>query len=108
MALYIHTHLGFYNIIWMNPGSFICINVSSLDFQNVVIFSCDRKLSVGFHLNILVRKIVGFLFLFYPRLHVPNGQMLNRWLSEKNNSSVVWLRFRGAKMVKKCCMFCIL
>ena len=33
---------------------------------------------------------------------LPNGQMLNRWLSEKNNSSVVPLRFRGAKKVKKC------
>ena len=37
---------------------------------------------------------------------LPNGQMLNRWLSEKNNSSVFQLRFRGAK--NKCCMFCIL
>ena len=32
---------------------------------------------------------------------LPNGQM-------KNNSSVVLLRFRGAKKVNKCCMFCIL
>ena len=39
---------------------------------------------------------------------LPNGQMLNRWLNEKNNLSVVQLRFRGAKKVKKCCMFCIL
>ena len=39
---------------------------------------------------------------------LPNGQMLNRWLSEKNNLSVVRLRFRGAKKVNKCCMFCIL
>ena len=31
---------------------------------------------------------------------LPNGQMLNRWLREKNNSSVVRLRFRGAKKVK--------
>ena len=29
----------------------------------------------------------------------PNGQMLNRWLSEKSNLSVIWLRFRGAKRV---------
>ena len=42
----------------------------------------------------------------YSRL--PNGQMLNRWLSEKNILIVLWLRFRGAKQVKKCCMFCIL
>ena len=41
-------------------------------------------------------------------LRLPNGQMLNRWLSEKNNLSVFWLRFRGAKKVNKCCMFCIL
>ena len=28
---------------------------------------------------------------------LPSGQLLKRWLSEKNNSSVFWLRFRGAK-----------
>ena len=33
----------------------------------------------------------------YTRL--PNGQMLNRWLSDKNNASVIQLRFRGAKKV---------
>ena len=39
---------------------------------------------------------------------LPNGQMLNSWLSEKNNLSVSRLNFRGAKKANKCCMFCIL
>ena len=43
-----------------------------------------------------------------PLSRLPNGQMLTRWLSEKKNLSVFRLRFRGAKKVKKCCMFCIL
>ena len=29
-------------------------------------------------------------------------------VEEKNNLNVVRLRFRGAKKVNKCCMFCIL
>ena len=32
---------------------------------------------------------------------LPNGRMLNGWLSEKNNSSVFLLRFRGAKKGKE-------
>ena len=44
----------------------------------------------------------GYLFSVYFKIgflnsRLPNGQMLNRWLSEKNNLSVVRLRFQGAK-----------
>ena len=48
-------------------------------------------------------KFLSQFLSSYSRL--PNGQMLNRWLSKKNNLSVFWLRFWGAKKENKCCMF---
>ena len=44
-------------------------------------------------------ELSTMVYIFYTR--ISNGRMLNRWLSEKNNSSVFRLRFRGAKKVNK-------
>ena len=49
--------------------------------------------------NTGARKLDSIYHMTLSRL--PNGQMPNRWLSEKNNSSVFELRFRGAKKGKQ-------
>ena len=61
----------------------------------------DLALDVWFSLYNNMRSKYNTISFFIEAItRLPNGQMLNRWLSEKNNSSVVRLRFRGAKMVK--------
>ena len=49
--------------------------------------------------------IIRFKFAFDTPTKWSDAQLL---VEQKNNLSVVRLRFRGAKKVNKCCMFCIL
>ena len=44
----------------------------------------------------LILGDIFFCIIGFSKPRLPNGQMLNRWLSEKNNSSVFRLRFHGA------------
>ena len=102
------------NVLWL------FLTVSWVVLQCVIVVFPDRTAKWNLHkshfstfITWQYRKLPDTRFNRYINISViiarlPNGQMLNRWFSEKNNLSVVRLRFRGAKKVKKCCMFCIL